>query len=250
VILIGAAREIKTRPWAKALLIATVLPLLALLVRTGSRSGLVAFGVGFCACLLPSRGRSGHGFSVILLVLVVGAASLYLALRYPLVVERFQEGYAGNLAGRQMIIPASLEMISERPVFGWQPIAFWEELGRRVGRIWGVRDAHNLFFHLLLEVGILGAVPFLIGVWLCVAGAWRARNGKFGNLPFALLAMTLIANLSHTYLLRKPQWIVLAFAVAAATATQRSLARYLIRRPLRSTGRVMESPLNTGQRQF
>lgn len=251
VILISAALDIKTRPWAKVLSIATVLPLLALLVRTGSRSGVLAFAIGFCACLLPNRGQSGRRFSVILLVVAISAASIYLAVRHPMVLARFQESYAGNLAGRQMIIPASLEMISERPVFGWQPVAFWEELGSRVGKIWGARDAHNLIFHLMLEVGLFGAVPFFIGLWLCLAGAWRARGGKFGNLPFALLAMTLSANLSHTYLTRKPQWIVLALAVAAATAAQRSLAApYLIRRPLRSTGRVSEGQLNAGQRQF
>ena len=251
VILIGTALEIKTRPWAKALSIATVVPLLALLVRTGSRSGVLAFAIGFCGCLLPSPRQSGRRFSVIVLAMAVGAVSIYLAMRHPMMLARFQESYMGNLAGRQMIIPASLEMISERPVFGWQPVAYWEELGSRVGKIWGARDAHNLIFHLILEVGLIGAVPFFVGVWLCLAGAWRARSGRFGNLPFALLAMTLSANLSHTYLTRKPQWIVLAFAVAAATAAQRSLAaRYLIRRPLRSTGRVIQSPLNAGQRQF
>ena len=251
VILIGAALEIKTRPWAKALLIATVLPLLAVLVRTGSRSGLLAFAIGFCACLLPDRRQSGRYLLVIALAIVVSAGALYLVVQHPTVLTRLQDSYAGDLAGRQLIIPASLEMISERPVFGWQPVAYWEQLGQRVGKIWGGRDAHNLIFHLMLEVGLLGALPFLIGIALCLAAAWRGRSGKFGNLPFALLAMTLSANLSHTYLTRKPQWIVFALAVAAATATQRSwAARQSLRRPLRSAGRIVESPLNAGQRQF
>jgi O-antigen ligase len=145
-----------------------------------------------------------------------------LVSQHQTVLSRFEEGTAGNLAGRQVIIPASLKMIIERPLFGWQPVAYWEELGHRIGNIWSVRDAHNLLLHLLLEVGLLGAIPFLIGLAICVLGAWKARTGKFGNLPFALLMMTLAANLTHTYLARKPQWLILALAVAAAKTAQKS----------------------------
>lgn len=234
VVLISTA--LNTRSWSKWFFIAPVLPLLAVIVRTGSRTGVAVFAIGFAACLLPSR-QSRNRFSVILLFVFVTAALAYLVMQNRIVLTRFEESYAGNLAGRQLIIPASLEMISERPVFGWQPVAYWEELGRRVGQTWGVKDAHNLFFHLLLEVGVIGAVPFVIGLALCLVGAWKARAGTFGNLPFALLITTLSANLTQTYLTRKPQWLILALAVAAmAAARQTKAERYLIRRPLRLSG--------------
>jgi O-antigen ligase len=254
VILIDTGLEAKPRfGWMKGLWIAPVLPLLALMVRTGSRTGVAAFAIGFIACMLPNR-KSRRRLIVIFLSVVVVASLIYLVLQHPTVLSRFEQSYQGNLAGRQNIIPASVDMILQQPVLGWQPVAYWEELARRVGQVWGVRDAHNLVFHLLLEVGFLGAVPFLIGLWLCVIGAWKARAGKFGNLPFALLAMTLSANLTHTYLGRKPQWLILAFAAAAAaTAVQRSAAaRYLIRHPLRSSARAAGNlfPANARQRQF
>jgi O-antigen ligase len=239
VILISAARAVTGRLWTKGVLLFSVLPLLAVMVRTGSRTGLVAFALGFGACLLPNRQSRRSAMTIILPVLVVAVLG-YLVAQHPTLFSRFEETYSGNLAGRQFIIPASLDMIVEQPVLGWQPVAYWEELGRRVGQIWGARDAHNLVFHLLLEVGLVGAVPYFVGLWICTRGAWKARTGKFGNLPFALLVMTLSANLSHTYLARKPQWLVLALAVAAAaTAVERnSAARYLIRRPLRSLARA------------
>jgi O-antigen ligase len=164
----------------------------------------------------------------------IAAVLAYMALQHPTVLTRFQDSFSGNLAGREIIVPASLDMIFDRPLLGWQPVAYWQELGQRVGRIWGARDAHNLLFHLLLEVGLVGTVPFLIGLWLCVVGAWRGRGGKLGNLPFALLVMTLSANLSHTYIARKPQWLILGLAVAAAASVTRrsAAARYLVRRPL------------------
>ena len=253
VILIATALDSRVRYLgSKAFLITLVLPLLAIIVRSGSRTGLVAFAVGFAACMLPNR-QSGRRMMFVFLALFVLAALTYLVIHNPILLSRFEQSYSGNLAGRQIIIPASLEMISQRPVFGWQPVVYWEELGRRVGQIWGAKDAHNLIFHLMLEVGLLGAVPFLIGVSLCAVGAWKARSGKFGNLPFALLAMTLISNLTHTYLARKPQWIIFALGVAAAAAAQRTVAaRFLIRHPLRSPRRVADQVFaaNARPRQF
>jgi O-antigen ligase len=251
IILIATALETRARyGWLKALWVAPVLPLLAMMVRSGSRTGVAAFAIGFFLCALPSR-QSRRRLIVVFLAGAVVASLLFLVLRNPIIVKRFEQSYEGNLAGRQLIIPASLDMFLQKPVLGWQPVAYWEELGRRVGKIWGVKDAHNLIFHLLLEVGLLGAVPVFVGLWLCVMGAWKARAGNYGTLPFALLAMTLSANLTHTYLARKPQWLVLAFAVAAAaTAVQRSAAaRYLIRHPLRPPARAPGKILPAGARQ-
>jgi O-antigen ligase len=234
VIFIGTAMPMKLRySWMKVLVLAPVLPLLAFMVQSGSRTALAAFAIGLAAFMFPNRHSRGR-LLVVFLAVFIAAALVYMLLQHPTVLTRFEDTFSGNLAGRQIIIPASLDMIFERPLLGWQPVAYWQELGRRVGQIWGARDAHNLLFHLLLEVGLVGTVPFLIGLWLCMAGAWRARNGKLGTLPFALLAMTLSANLSHTYLARKPQWLILGLAVAAAASVARRsvAARYLVRRPL------------------
>ena len=234
VILIGTALEIQTRySWSKALLIALVLPLLAVTVRTGSRTGVAAFLIGFAMCVLPNR-QSGRRLIIMVLCAFVGIAMVALVAQHQTVLARFEQSASGNLAGRQVIIPTSIQMIWERPLFGWQPVAYWQELGRRVGQLWSFKDAHNLVFHLLMEVGLLGAVPFLIGLGLCALGAWKARTGKFGNLPFALLMMTLSANLTHTYIARKPQWLIFALAVAAATAAAKSSAA---RHPVRQAGR-------------
>jgi hypothetical protein len=45
----------------------------------------------------------------------------------------------------------------------------------------------------------------------------------------------LSANLSLTYIARKPQWLILALAVTAAAATSRKKgpSPYIVRRPLR-----------------
>jgi O-antigen ligase len=235
VILVGMALDATLRNlWSKAFLASLVLPLLAVAVRTGSRTGVVSFLIGFAICLFSSR-QYGHRLMALLLFISVSGAMTYLVVRYPTVLSRFEEASGGNLAGRQNIIPVALEMIAERPILGWQPAVYWEELGRRTGRVFGTRDAHNLILHLMLEVGVLGAAPFLLGVVLCVRGAWRAR-AQVGILPFALLMTALSSNLTLTYLARKPQWLVFALAVAAASAATRKRigpSAYIVRRPMR-----------------
>jgi O-antigen ligase len=202
------------------ILMGSILPLLAVIVRTGSRAGLASFAIGFATFLLSPR-RSQRRWSLVAMGILVAGALGTMLIQNPILLTRVYEGYSGNLAGRQVLIPASLAMIREQPLLGWQPVAYWEELARRVGQIWAAKDAHNLVLHLLLEVGLVGALPFLIGLFLCVRHAWRARSGSFGALPLALMLATLSANFTHTYLTRKPQWLVLAFAVAAGTSAQR-----------------------------
>jgi len=220
----GAVR----RTYWKWLLFGAMLPLLAVIVRTGSRAGLAAFAVGFAVYMAPWRDRRQGKTLVVLAILVLLSIGALVAA-HPTILTRFEETYAGNIVSRQQINMASLNMVLERPLFGWQPVLLWEELGRRAGQLWRTKDAHNSLFHLLLEVGVLGAVPFIIGVYLCLRAAWRARNGAMGRLPLALMVCALSANLAHTYITRKPQWLVMAVAVAAGAAAQRDarLARML-----------------------
>ena len=234
VILLGTVLDTKTRSlWRNLFLISLTLPLLAVAVRTGSRTGVASFFIGFAICLFFNS-KPGYRLAAVLLFAMVTSSIGFLVVRYPTLMTRFEEASEGNLAGRQNIIPAALDMISERPVLGWQPILYWEELGRRTGRVFGSRDAHNLVLHLFLEVGFVGAAPFLIGIGVCVQGAWRARSHRVGILPFALLITALSSNLTLNYIARKPQWLIFALAVAAASVSMRKKAPhpYLIRRPL------------------
>jgi hypothetical protein len=56
------------------------------------------------------------------------------------------------------------------------------------------------------------AVPFLIGTWLSVRGAWQARGGEHGVLPLALLCSLFLANMSGDWVASKLLWFVLAYA--------------------------------------
>jgi len=202
---------------------AIAIPLVMLVVRTGSRAGVVALLAGLSVFLLPAPGTRRR-----LVTVFVGAAVLLgvvvMVITDPLLEARFGSTYYyGDTSGHTRIYGAALEMISERPLTGWGPVTGLNELGERLqyrvpGGRYLVRDAHNLVLHLLLEVGIIGTVPFLIGLLLVSKAAWRGRKGSLGLAPLALLVVVLTTSIAHTFYHRKPMWLVMAIATASATS--------------------------------
>jgi O-antigen ligase len=141
-------------------------------------------------------------------------------------MKRWQEAKKGDLSIREMTIPTAIEMISERPVFGWHPVEFAYELSARIGRWGDSMDAHNLLLSMLAEVGIAGTLPFLVGLWLCCRTAWMARRGDLGLIPLALLLAVLAVNMGIPALIWKPFWLVMGFTLAAAPTAAMQQARY------------------------
>ena len=124
--------------------------------------------------------------------------------------------YDQSLAGRERIYPEAIGMILERPLIGWGPVNHFWELGPRLGEPY--RDEHNVYLWILAEVGVLGAIPFFAGLWLCWRAAWIARHGLQGVLPLAMLFFLLTASMSGTNHNRKYYWVILSHALAAGAA--------------------------------
>jgi O-antigen ligase len=190
-------------------------PVLLAIAATGSRAAISIFIVGSSVYLLQSSRRV---MAMTLAACAIGGMA-FVVIRSPTASTRWQMTFEeGHLSGRDKIFAAAAEMFLERPMSGWRPYEFQAELGTRVGQIWGTKDAHNLYFHVLLEVGLVGAGPFFVALVLCGRAAWRARKGTFGLMPLALLLTMLAANMSGTWLVRKPLWFVLAVTVASESA--------------------------------
>jgi O-antigen ligase len=192
------------------------------LIQTGSRGGLMCAAFGALALLW-------HGRTVwtrvrgVLLGFIALALLGFAAYRSPMLSARFEEVLTEHsLAGRERIYPATVQMISERPVLGWGPVENQYEIAQRIGEEkLDRRDAHNLVLELLSTTGILGTIPFLVGLALCIREGWRARRGPWGMLPFALLMSVLVGCISGTWIASKVLWFVVAVAVAGGAYAEK-----------------------------
>ena len=234
--LTGLCLSMVYNPFIRLLLGMLTVPMLVGMVNTGSLAGIGALMIGFGVYLLPYWRSRGRLTAIILAVLGL-AATTYLVMHAP-AADRWQSASEGKFAGREDIFPAAIEMSLERPFLGWKPLMSSYELGRRVYGLHypGERDAHNLLLYLFSEGGIVGTMPFLVGLWLCGQSAWKGRSKPLGLLPLALLCAVLASSMAHTDLRRKPFWLVLALASAATPLTAGDTTQHkmlLIRRPAR-----------------
>lgn len=198
------------------------------LVRTGSRGALVALVM---ALLIFPFTKANLAVKIKMsLAILVGVVILVIAsFQIDAVRLRWEKTFSeGDLSGRQEIYSYAFEMFKERPL-GWGPMRNRAELGSRLGL--PERDTHNLYLYLLTEVGVLGTIPFLFGLWACLKAAWRARRSFQGALPLALLLLFLAVNLKGTYLNKKFFWFVLAYSLASATLVVSPVRHYAYLRP-------------------
>jgi O-antigen ligase len=188
------------------------------LIQTGSRGGLLCALVGLVTFWFAPDQRLSRRIRNGVLGLLAGGALAWGALQDTAMRNRLANAGEGNLAGREIIYPGAIEMIEERPLLGWGPVANQFELSRRLHldtRKYPSRDVHNLLLELLSTSGVFGTIPFLIGLGLCVRGGWRARRGPAGLIPLAMLLAVLTGTLSGTWIISKILWLVLPIALAA-----------------------------------
>ncbi len=195
----------------------------AAIIETGSRGGLLALGGGLVALMFTAGGnlkvRVRNG---IVTALALGVLT-YAAFTATVMKNRLEAtAETGTLAGREQLWPSLVDMALEKPLAGWGPINNqYEVAARTTDMAREHRDAHNLWLELLTAEGLAGAAPFLIGLGICIVGAWRGRTGPYGIVPFALIALFLVANVSTNLLAYKPFWWVLALALASGQLTSR-----------------------------
>jgi O-antigen ligase len=192
---------------------------LAAMVYTGSRGGIMACMTGVALYALPYY-KSKRKMAALLGVTIAVVGIVLMVVNDQSTLSRFEKTYeTGDTAGRNTIFAAAIEMISEKPLLGWQPVVYLYELGRRTNSPWGYRDPHNLFLHLLLEVGLLGAMFFFIGLGLCVRAAWAARVCSLELLPLVLLVTMMLGSMSGTTLTTKILWFVLMLSLGSKAST-------------------------------
>ncbi len=115
----------------------------------------------------------------------------------------------GDMSKREKIYPECIKMIIEKPILGYGPVNHLYVLGQRLGMIF--LDTHNLFFWILTEVGIVGAIPFFIAYFIIGEKAISSRKGFWSIMPMSLFVYFTVINLGGTWHYRKLFWVIMAF---------------------------------------
>jgi O-antigen ligase len=210
--------QIRRNIWMRVTFMAISLFPLTAIVYTGSRGGIIAFLAGVAVYALPYR-SSKRKMTAILGVAIAVIGVVYSVVNDQNTLSRLESSYnTGDTAGRDKLIAASREMISEKPLLGWGPIVWTYELGAREGQGYKYRSAHNIFLDMLMAGGLLGAMPCLIGLGLCARAAWTARVCNLGPLPLVWLITMILASMSGPWLETKSMWLVLTLSLASGAS--------------------------------
>jgi O-antigen ligase len=187
------------------------------IIQTGSRGGLASLLVGLVVLLGGGGSWRARARSLVLASLAI-AAMAGLAWQSDLMRTRIlKAAEAGDLAQRERIFPALIGMIGEKPLLGWGPSTNKYELASRLGDPrYGRRDPHNAILEVLSATGLLGLIPFLVGVGMCLRAGWVARSGPYGFLPLAILMAVLAGNMSGNRLAFPMLWFGLAYALGSS----------------------------------
>ena len=161
------------------------------IVATHSRGGTVGLGVAGLVFALMSR-RKGLALVV---VLVLGASVMLFAPRSfwerNETIAQYHEDL--SVTGRLEAWQVAQRAFSEHPFLGVGEGAFLAAWGQYApidsDRLFGHRYvAHNLFFELLGELGLVGVLGLGGMIFCAIWSAWRARNGELGGEARTLLA--------------------------------------------------------------
>ena len=131
-----------------------------------------------------------------------------------------------TFSGRTEIWPPILEKIWQRPWFGYAYNTFWQGAEGESADVWRAASfqpphAHNGFFDLCLDVGLLGFTIFAIGFFsTCLRSITVIRNTKTleGIIPLAYLTALVFLNLTESFLMREniywPLYVIITLSTS------------------------------------
>lgn len=186
------------------------------LLLTGSRGALVSLLVGLAVTFLLNARR--RDISVYVAVVPVLVIILFVVFDWAgdVVSSRLQASFEeGDTGMRLELAQGSWMLFRLSPLLGIGP-GYTEELAREVfNRPGRVIAAHNAYFQMLLSFGVIGALPWFLGVARTTVGVWRARFSEWGAVLMPLFAASLVFGLVGNLGYNKFFWLLLAFGARA-----------------------------------
>ena len=227
VLTFGTASSIWSTRTMAALVMAALLA--KAIVASSSRGAILATAGGVIAFALRKGDTRTTRRNLAAAVLVL--AALFAAVyRSDSMWNRYKVTVAdGNMSGREDLYPEAWQMFLEKPVLGWGPIDNMYELGLRTASLglgkknadglsmYENRDTHNLVLDVLTSLGLLGTLPLMICLALCIRGAWKARAGPRSTGPLALVVVVLMLSMDTNWSASKQGWTILAYAAVSGS---------------------------------
>ncbi|MGI8462508.1 MAG: O-antigen ligase family protein [Solirubrobacterales bacterium] len=236
VLALGGALALRGSPLARLSLIGVGGLCLAASLLTGSRSGVIALGAVLIAAILLG-GRWRAGAAAVAVLLAVAATAFVAIYAPPEVRERITQTSPGEVSqdeGRVTIWQVGWRMVEDQPLRGIgvgnyasSSINYVLEPGllTRTDQIIDTpKVAHNIYLHVLAELGIVGLIIFLAILGFCMRCAYRAaaRFRARGELQMEVLSRAvliamigvLVSDFFASEQFSKVLWVLLALGPA------------------------------------
>jgi O-antigen ligase len=203
--------------------------MIAALLATESRSGLVGLGTALVLLLWLARGRlPGRGFNWLIAAVCALFTAATAYANVPSLSARLGDSFSSGLGGRLDVWRETWPMVRDFPWAGIGAGAFERGMSvyQQSTRLLFFNHAHNEYLHLLAEGGVAIAVPVVLvlgaGAWGMASRLRRDTTPAFWMRAGAAagVAAAAVQSVWNTGL-RMPASGVL-FAVAAAMALHRS----------------------------
>jgi O-antigen ligase len=189
---------------------------------------LSASRTGFLACCLASAvapltfhylSRSQRGLlAALFATAVIGGLALIPASSWKRLSTIGAEVKSGSLNSRSMIWKAGLATFREHPIAGVGVAAYPRSVEPLLGypRSWRI-VAHNSFFSVLVETGMVGFALFAVFLGFLAAAIWHMPGFERAVWSVTMLVWTVGVS-TLTWEMRKPTWLLFALVLAVARA--------------------------------
>jgi O-antigen ligase len=204
---------LKCPNWLRVFSVFSVLFGISGIIKTSSRGGLVALGLGVAT--LAFTGRKLHTK----LLLLVGVSALITGIAFTVMksdvfVKRI-DAYVekGDMAGRDIIWGNAWGLIVEAPLLGYGYNRHLFYLGAASGNV--MRGTHNTFIAAVLSSGFIGAFFFILFFLRSGWAAFQCRKIFPGNLLFCWFMVCFGMGMSMNAEVAKWFWIILSLCLGA-----------------------------------
>lgn len=197
---------------------ASVVLILAAIGKSASRGATLALAAGVLTFILRKGSLVVRLRNLVLLALIAGAVYGVLS-RSQLLVERWTLAIeTGSTSSRTKIWREAIEMVKEKPIFGWGPKAT-ENLAERLQCPSSILATHNMVLNIMTFTGLVGFLPYLWGYIAVFRASWQARSGVEDILPMAIFISIFFTDMICGGLPGKFHWTWFAYILASSRLT-------------------------------